>query len=84
MTQSSGFDFHGMTQADLLNLPTVIDIETAGRALGIGRTNAYALARRGAFPCKVIRAGRAYRVPTAALLDVLEVATPEPENAAAA
>ncbi|MDN3057425.1 helix-turn-helix domain-containing protein [Streptomyces sp. SRF1] len=73
-----------MTRAELLNLPTVIDVETAGRALGIGRTNAYTLVRKGEFPCKVIRVGRAYRVPTASLLDVLQIPALEPEGAAAA
>ncbi|WP_273944690.1 helix-turn-helix domain-containing protein [Kutzneria chonburiensis] len=44
---------------------------TAARALGLGRTTAYALARDGAFPCRVMRVGAVYRVPTADLLAVL-------------
>ena len=35
---------------------------TAARILGIGRTKAYDLARRGKFPCLVIRVGDLYRV----------------------
>ncbi|WP_449062541.1 DNA-binding protein [Planomonospora algeriensis] len=60
-----------MSRAELLALPPVIDIVTAGRALGFGRTKSYELARTGEFPCRVIRAGRSYLVPTAVLLAVL-------------
>ena len=38
---------------------------TAARALGLGRTNAYDLARRQQFPCRIIRIGDTYRVPSA-------------------
>jgi hypothetical protein len=62
-----------MTRAELLALPASIDIVTAGRAFGVGRTTAYALARSGEFPCQVIRAGRAYRAVTADLLRVLHI-----------
>jgi hypothetical protein len=61
----------GMTLAETAELPTVLDLLTAARALGIGRTTAYALARDGAFPCPVVRVGGTYRVPTAGLLQVL-------------
>jgi hypothetical protein len=37
---------------------------TAARALGLGRTKAYDLARRQQFPCRVIGIGDTYRVPT--------------------
>lgn len=60
-----------MTLAETAELPTVLDLATAARALGIGRTTAYALARRGEFPCPLIRVGGAYRVPTAGVLQVL-------------
>jgi integrase len=49
----------------------VTDLVTAGKALGIGRSGSYELARAGRFPCQVIRAGRNYRVPTAGLLALL-------------
>jgi hypothetical protein len=68
---------HALTREELLALPASIDIVTAGRAFGVGRTTAYALARNGEFPCQVIRAGRAYRAITADLLRVLHIA---PEN----
>ena len=56
---------HAMTREELLALPASIDIVTAGRAFGVGRTTAYALARAGEFPCEIVRAGKAYRVITA-------------------
>lgn len=50
---------------------------TAARALGIGRTKAYQLAHTGQFPCRIIRVGTHYNIPTADLLKVLGV-TPVP------
>lgn len=67
-------DVQVFTHADLLKLPPTTDVETGGKAFGLGRTTAYALARAGEFPCKVIRVGRAYRVITADLLRVLQSA----------
>ena len=63
----------GLTRSELLALPVVIDITTAARALGLGRSTAYELARRGEFPCRVLRMGNSYRVPTADLLRVLGI-----------
>lgn len=57
-------------------LPAVTDLVTAGRALGLGRTRAYELARAGRFPCPVIRAGKTWLVPTAGLLAVLGLPVP--------
>ena len=76
MTQGDT-ETHALTRDELLALPASIDIVTAGRAFGVGRTTAYSLARSGHFPCQVIRAGRAYRAVTADLLRVLHVS---PEN----
>jgi hypothetical protein len=50
-----------------------VDLMTAASALGLGRTKAYELARRDQFPCRVIRIGETYRVPTAGLLELLGV-----------
>jgi hypothetical protein len=69
---------------DLRRLPAVVDLVTAGRAFGIGRTAAYQLAGRDAFPCRVIRVGGGYRVPTADLLRALGVDADEPERPARA
>lgn len=60
-----------MTQDELLALPPAVDVPTAARALGISRTTAYHLARRGEFPVPLLRLGVQYRVPTAELLRVL-------------
>lgn len=53
---------------DLRQMPAVVDIVTAGQILGIGRTKAYELAKRDQFPCRVLRIGALYRVPTAELM----------------
>ncbi|MCX4576564.1 helix-turn-helix domain-containing protein [Streptomyces sp. NBC_01571] len=70
-----------MSRGELLALPASIDVETAGRALGLGRTTAYALTKSGEFPCAVIRAGRSYRVVTQDLLQLLHI-TPENSDGA--
>ncbi|NUR60059.1 MAG: helix-turn-helix domain-containing protein [Catenulispora sp.] len=57
--------------AQVADLPVVLDVPSAGRLLGIGRTRAYRLAHRGGFPCRVIRIGGSWRVPTADLLALL-------------
>ena len=62
----------GMSRAELLELPVVIDLVTAARALGIGRTRAFELVRRGEFPVPVLRVGSTWRVPTAPLLSLLQ------------
>lgn len=60
-----------MSREELAALPTTTSIETAARALGLGRTRAYQLARENRFPCKVIRIGTTYRVVTADLYRLL-------------
>lgn len=62
-----------MSQDELLALPTTVGVETAARAIGMGRTRAYQLARRGEFPCKVIRIGASYRVVTVDLRRLLGI-----------
>jgi hypothetical protein len=61
----------GLTPAEIRDLPAMVDVVTAGRALGVGRTKSYALARAAQFPCRVLRVGGSYLVPTADLLGVL-------------
>jgi NAD(P)-dependent dehydrogenase (short-subunit alcohol dehydrogenase family) len=70
------------TLADTANLPPMIDLPTAARYLGIGRTTAYALAARGALPVPVLRIGTALRVPTAPLLKILGITGPETPDVA--
>ena len=66
----------GLSLQELRALPAVVDLLTAARAFGVGRTRAYELAARGEFPCRVLRIGGTYRVPTADLLAVLGLPTP--------
>jgi len=56
---------------DLDDLPPTVDVETAARILGCGRTLAYQLVRRGEFPCRVLRLGRRYLIPTSELRNLL-------------
>lgn len=67
----------GLTAAEIRVLPAVVDLVTAGRALGMGRTKSYELARAGRFPCPVLRVGRSYLVPTAGLLTLLGLDHPQ-------
>jgi hypothetical protein len=65
-----------LTLDQIAALPAVTDLVTAGRALGLGRSKAYELARAGQFPCPVIRAGKTWLVPTAGLLALLGMPVP--------
>lgn len=67
-----------MSREELLSLPATTDIETAARALGIGRTTAFQLARADDFPCEIEKVGGKYRVITADLHRVLGVAPVTP------
>ena len=60
------------------DLPASVSLLEAARALGIGRTSAYNLARRGEFPCPLIKVGALYRIPTAGLLRLLGLTPPPP------
>lgn len=62
-----------LTEAQLRELPPVIDVPTAAAALGIGRSAAYELIRCGRWPTPTLRVGRLIRIPTAALLELLRV-----------
>ncbi|WP_035800128.1 hypothetical protein [Kitasatospora mediocidica] len=61
----------GMTVDELLALPVAIDLDTANRALRIGRSTGYGLAKAGQYPVTVLRLGSAYRVVTSDLLKLL-------------
>jgi hypothetical protein len=77
----AGTAMRGMTLAEVMTLPAVTDLVNAGKALGMGRTRSYELARVGTFPCPVIRAGRTYQVPTAGLLTLLGIPLPRTNSA---
>lgn len=63
----------GMMLDELLALPVAFDLMVACRAHGIGRTSGYALAKRGEFPCRVLKIGNQYRVTRADLLKSLGI-----------
>ena len=67
-----------------LRATATVDLMTAARALGLGRTKAYELAKRDQFPCRVIRIGEVYRIPTPGLLELLGVTAEEPRSPAMA
>jgi excisionase family DNA binding protein len=58
-----------LTRYTALALTTTVD--TAASILGISRTKAYALAKAGDFPIRLVRVGRRYLVPVPALFDLL-------------
>ncbi|MFF3897927.1 helix-turn-helix transcriptional regulator [Streptomyces sp. NPDC001812] len=73
----------GLTSEEVLALPAAVDLVTAGRALGLGRTTAYDLARRGEFPVPLLRLGAQYRCTRASLLDLLGIEQPTAATPAA-
>lgn len=62
-----------MNRQELDGLPTVVDVPTAARVLGLSRTAAYELIRDGGWPTPVFRLGRLIRVPTAPMLALLGI-----------
>lgn len=60
-----------MSLDELLGLPVVMDLPTAGRAFRIGMTKSYEMARSGEFPCPVLHLGRFLRVRKADLMHEL-------------
>jgi hypothetical protein len=67
----------GLTREEPLALPAAVDLETANRALSLSRTTGYDLAKRGRYPCTILRLGNAYRVITADLPKLLHIDEPE-------
>jgi hypothetical protein len=66
-----------MSMDELLSLPVSVDLATAGRAFGLGRTKAFELAKQDEFPCRVLRVGvgggMKYRVPRSAIFEALGI-----------
>jgi len=60
-----------MTRDELDALPTVLDVATAAKVLGIGRSLAYDLVRRGDWPTPVLHVGKLIKSPSAPLLALL-------------
>ncbi|MGW2539456.1 integrase [Kitasatospora sp. NPDC001574] len=62
-----------MQLSELLSLPVAVNLDTANRALNLGRTKGFTLAKQGAYPVPLLRIGKEYRVRRADLLRVLGV-----------
>jgi hypothetical protein len=60
-----------MSEEELRQLPATFNLPTAARALGIGTTKAYQLARAGEFPCPVLPLGSRFRVTKHHLFEAL-------------
>ena len=58
-------------QQQLAALPGALDVLTAARVLGIGRTMAYELVRTDQWPTPVVRVGRLVKIPTEPLVALL-------------
>jgi Helix-turn-helix domain len=63
----------GWTPARIRALGAVTNLPTAAEILGLSRSVAYDLAHRDEFPVAIIRAGTRYRIPVAALLEILRM-----------
>lgn len=61
-----------MTLPDVQSLPPTLDVPAAAALLGISRSTAYELVRTNRWPTPVLRLGRLIRVPSAALVQLLE------------
>lgn len=80
--QDSSTASRGMTEAELLALPVMMKLDTSNRALDIGRTTGFQLAKAGKYPVKVHRLGNQYRVSRADLLRFLGIDAQERGDAA--
>jgi hypothetical protein len=68
-----------MTDDELRGLPVLLSVPHAGRILGVGRTAAYQLVRRGDWPTPIVRVGAKIWVPRVPLLELVGVSTVEPQ-----
>lgn len=73
---------HAWTVESVRGLGLTTTVDTAASILGISRTKAYALAKHGEFPIKLVRVGRRYLVPVPALLQLLSGDRPAAGTAA--
>ena len=63
-----------MSTEELLGLPVTVDLETAGRAFGLGRTKSYQLARAGEFPVPILPLGARFRVRKTDIMQAVGIA----------
>src|SRR5699024_12348746 len=62
-----------LTIPELLNLPAIVSLKTAAKAIDMSIGTAYKLVHQNRFPCTVLRPSHHYKVPTAGLLRCLEI-----------
>jgi predicted DNA-binding transcriptional regulator AlpA len=72
-----------MRREELIDLPPVVDVPTAGQVLGIGRSCAYELVRSGQWPTPVLHLGRLIRIPTAPLIALVGARREQEEHVGA-
>lgn len=65
------------TLDEIRTWPATVDLPTAARALGISRSHAYELAKRGELPLRVLTVGTRRRVVTSSLLPLLGGSGPD-------
>lgn len=63
----------GMHEEEVRALPVIMPLDDSNRAIRVGRTVGYALARRGEYPVPVHRLGNQYRVCRSDLLRFLGI-----------
>ena len=61
-----------MTRDELATLPALLDVPTAAKVLGIGRSLAYDLVRRGEWPTTVLHIGKLIKIPREPLIRLIE------------
>jgi predicted DNA-binding transcriptional regulator AlpA len=62
-----------MNRAQLNDLPPALDVPTTATLFGMSRTAVYELIRTGQWPTPVFRLGKLIRIPTAPVLDLLQI-----------
>jgi hypothetical protein len=74
-----------MTIDEIRAMPASVPLAMACRALNMGVTKGYGLARRDAFPVRLLPVGNAkYRAPKSAILEYLGISETAPPKAVAA
>ena len=66
-----------MNRTELDELPPVLVVPTAAKVLGIGRSLAYELVRRGEWPTTVLHVGKLIKIPTQPLIRLVDGSTVE-------
>jgi predicted DNA-binding transcriptional regulator AlpA len=58
---------------ELLTERAAISLQEAAQIIGISKSGAYNLAQGDRFPCRVVKVGGRYIVPTAGLRELLDI-----------